>query len=64
MYIGIILFYIVHLFLYFTSVADSTLVFALRWLRKVGMSMNSNEELLTGNADADACYPDSDPDVT
>ena len=28
------------------------------------MPMNGNEEMLAGNADADASYPDVDPDTT
>ena len=28
------------------------------------MSFNAIEEILTGNADADASYPDADPDAT
>ena len=29
-----------------------------------GMSINANEELVAGNADSDASYPDADPVVT
>ena len=25
--------------------------------------MNANEDMLAGNADADACFPDADPDM-
>ena len=28
------------------------------------MSLNVNEKMLAGNADADASYPDADPDDT
>ena len=28
------------------------------------MPLNANEEMLTGNADADASYSDADPDAT
>ena len=27
------------------------------------MSLNANEEMLAGNVDADASYPDADPDA-
>ena len=29
-----------------------------------GMSVNANEEILAGNDDGDASYPDADPDAT
>ena len=29
-----------------------------------GMSVNANEEMLAGNDDPDASYPDADPDAT
>ena len=29
-----------------------------------GMPMNVNEEMLAGNADVDASYPDANPDAT
>ena len=29
-----------------------------------GMSMKANKNMLAGNVDADALYPDADPDAT
>ena len=31
---------------------------------KWGMSLNANEEMLVGNGEAAASYPDADPDAT
>ena len=36
-----------------------------KWsIKCYNMSTNANEEMLAGNADADASYPDADPDAT
>ena len=49
----------------FRYVAIQTKDMIYKWsIKCYNMSTNANEEMLAGNADAEASYPDADPDAT